>query len=209
MPTYTYRAKDRTLSVVEGTIEAESESAAIARLSSLGVFPLTITEAATTTDTIPRSSGSRVSARTLSYMTRQLADLLSGGLALSSALALLAQQTEHRALRHVIDDVAGSVRDGQALSDALRVHPDIFSPLYVSMVRAGETGGGLDAVLNRLADLGENEAELRSRVLAALRSLPALPPSLIVFPKASVLDLPMNEIRGELARILSKAHSGT
>lgn len=168
MPTYTYRAKDRTLTIVEGTIEAESESAAITRLGSLGVFPLTIVEADAPADQIQLASGSRAPARPLAYMTRQLADLLSGGLALSSALSLLAQQTEHRGLRQVIEQVASTVRDGQALSDALRVHPGMFSPLYVSMVKAGETGGGLDAVLNRLADLGENEAELKSRVVAAL-----------------------------------------
>ena len=175
MPTYAYRAKDTTLKLIEGTIEAESQIAAITRLSGAGIFPVAIQEATATPRAAvnasagPRpSSHRRVNSTTLGYMSRQLADLLGGGLPLFNALTLLAQQTEHRLLREVVAEVGGLVREGRTFSEALSSHPEVFSPLYISMVRAGEATGSLDAVLVRLADLLESESELRSRVTSAL-----------------------------------------
>ena len=172
MPQYVYRAKDVALKIVEGTIEADSETAAITRLGSQGVFPLSITEvsrvgASRQTGGAVSPRRQRVSARALAQMTRQLADLLGGGLPLMSALTLLAKQTDQPALRRVVEALTTAVREGHALSDALLEHPAVFPPLYVSMVRAGEVGGALEQSLARLADLGENEAELRSRLLSA------------------------------------------
>ena len=168
MPRFTYRARDSSLRVVEGTVEADNETAAINRLGSQGVFPIAIVEAGPSTLSLRSGLLPRhVSLRTLAYTTRQLADLLGGGLPLLSALTLLANQTEQPTLRRVIESLAGAVRDGRSLSDSLADHPGIFPPLYVSMVRAGEVGGGLEQALSRLADLGENEAELRSRVVSA------------------------------------------
>ncbi len=168
MPRYVYRAKDNSLKVLEGTIEAESETAAITRLGTLGVYPLTITEATPEEDLRSHAAPRRLPSRTLAYASRQLADLLGGGLSLFNALSLLSQQTEHRALQAVWASVGGAVRDGQALSEALLRHPDVFSPLYISMIRAGEAGGSLDLVLNRMADLLESQSELKTRVASAL-----------------------------------------
>jgi type II secretion system protein F len=167
MPRFTYRAKDGALQVIEGTIEAESESAAISRLGSQGVFPIAIRESGA--PLLPASSTfrGRVPLRQLTYTTRQLADLLGGGLPLLSALTLLSKQTEHAGLRRVIETVTAGVQEGRSLSEALADHPSAFPQLYVSMVRAGEAGGGLEQSLARLADLGETEAELRSRVTSA------------------------------------------
>ena len=166
MPQYVYRAKDRTLKTLEGTIEAETETTAINRLGSLGVFPITLTERARVR--APGVVARRgVSARALAQTTRQLADLLGGGLPLLSALSLLARQTEHRSLRGVVEALAEAVREGRALSEALADHPAIFPPLYLGMVRAGEVGGVLEQSLAHLAELGEQEAELKSRLLSA------------------------------------------
>ena len=167
MPRFVYQAKDRALQVVEGTIDAESQPAAIARLGSAGVYPLMIREVSADHAEPVHSARRRVPSRVLAYTSRQLADLLGGGLSLFQALHLLAQQTEHRPLQRVVQEVAAAVRDGQAFSAALARYPDVFPPLYVSMVRAGEAGGALDAVLVRLADVTENEAELRSRMASA------------------------------------------
>ena len=164
MPRFIYRAKDAALHVVQGTIEADNESAAISRLGSEGVFPIAIAEAGARVAARRSPFRHRVSQRTLAITTRQLADLLGGGLPLLGALTLLAKQIEQPALQHVIESLAGLVRDGRSLSEALSEHPGVFPPLYLSMVRAGEVGGGLEQALSRLADLGENEAELRSRV---------------------------------------------
>ena len=167
MPLFAYRAKDSHLKVIEGTIDADNEAAAIARLGREGVFPFSLSEASRTVPGPELFARRVVSTRTLAYATRQLADLLSGGLPLLSALSLLAKQTEHRTLRRVIEALAASVRDGRSLSDALAEHPQVFPPLYCGMVRAGEVGGALEQALARLADLGEHEAELRSRINSA------------------------------------------
>ena len=167
MPRFSYRAKDHTLRVVEGTIEADSESSALSRLGRDGVFPISIIPLDADTPSPAGPPGRRVAAQTLAYTTRQLADLLGGGLPLLSALTLLAKQTEHPALRQVIQAMTESVRDGRSLSEAMAEHPGVFPPLYRSMVRAGEVGGGLEQALGRIAEFGEHEAELRSRVLSA------------------------------------------
>ena len=167
MPQFVYRAKDSALKVIEGTIDAETEAAAISRLGTQGVFPIAIAEKGQARSAASLWADRGVSARDLAYATRQLADLISGGLPLLGALTLLAKQTEHKALIRIIQLLADDVRDGRALSEALADHPRVFPPLYISMVRTGEVGGALDEALTRLADLGESEAELRSRVLSA------------------------------------------
>jgi len=86
---------------------------------------------------------------------------------LLSALTLLTRQTEQPALRRVVESLAHSVRDGRAFSEALAEHPEVFPSLYISMVKAGEIGGSLEPTLTRLADLGEHEADLRSRIISA------------------------------------------
>lgn len=168
MPTYAYRAKDCALKVVEGTIDAENETAAISRLGTQGIYPLILREASLRRSAAPSPTASRVPSRALAYFSRQLADLLGGGLSLLNALGLVAQQTDHRMLRGVVSAIADEVREGRSLSEAMSRHPGIFSPLYVSMIRTGEATGELDGVLMRLAEVTESEAELRSRVASAL-----------------------------------------
>ena len=167
MPRFTYRAKDRSLNVVEGTIDADNEAAAISQLGTAGVFPISLVEVGAAPAAAAPTRLRRLSPRVLAYTTRQLADLLGGGLPLLSALTLLTKQVEQPALRRVVDSLANAVRDGRALSDAMAAHPTVFPPLYRSMVQAGEVTGSLEQSLSRLADLGEHEAELRSRVVSA------------------------------------------
>ncbi len=168
MPRYSYRAKDRALQLVHGVIEAENETVALARLNAEGTYPFVLAETSSAIEPIPTTRHRRVPAQVLAYMNRQLADLLGGGVPLFNALALLSEQTEHRVLREVIAELSAAVRDGQAFSQALAAHPDLFPPLHVSLIRAGEVGGGLEAVLVRLADVAEQEVELKSRVISAL-----------------------------------------
>ena len=168
MPRYRYQAKNTALQLVEGSIDAESDVAAVNRLGGRGLFPITLTEAFPETPASPQTARRGIPARTLAHMSRQLADLLGGGLTLFYALALLAEQTEDPLLRAVITDVAQRVHEGQSFSEALANHPDVFSPLYLSLIKAGETGGALEDVLGRLADLLTAQSEFSSRVLSAL-----------------------------------------
>ncbi|MBI4597685.1 MAG: type II secretion system F family protein [Candidatus Omnitrophica bacterium] len=168
MPRFAYRAKDHTLRIVEGTLEAESETSAISHLGRDGMFPISVVEVRGIGRSGPVPEAlRRVSARTLAYVTHQLADLLGGGLPLLSALTVLARQIEQPGLARVIESVANGVRDGRTFSEALADYPSVFPPLYRSMVKAGETGGGLERTLVRLAELAEQEAEMRSRIISA------------------------------------------
>ncbi|MBI4355514.1 MAG: type II secretion system F family protein [Candidatus Omnitrophica bacterium] len=180
MPAFLYKAKDTDRHVIEGTIEAESEAAALDRLASLGYFPMAITEAQPTQGPAATAAAApgrrrRVRTRDLSLLTRQLADLVGSGVTLLDGLNLLRHQTEHPTLRFIAQELARSIKDGLSFSDALAKHPTVFSPIYVAMVHTGEIGGVLEQVLTRLADLSEAEDELKSRVQLAL-----VYPSLII-----------------------------
>jgi type II secretory pathway component PulF len=147
------------------------------KLSQMGYFPLSLEQV----ETLPEAQGvgrafgffARIRRREIAFFSRQVADLLESGLTLMRALQVLREQTENPRLQEVLADLASEVREGKSFSDALAVHPRIFSPLYVSMVRSGEVGGTLGEVLARLADLGEKEDELHVRVRSAL-AYPAL-----------------------------------
>ncbi|MEE9186113.1 MAG: type II secretion system F family protein [Candidatus Binatia bacterium] len=173
MQKFLYKAKDRRKKLIEGVLEAETEQGALARLSQMGYFPLSIQkkeEAGAQGKGASRSTSlfSRVRRRDVTFFTRQLSDLLEAGLTLMRALTVLRDQTESPRLREILDDVASHVRDGKSFSDALAVYPKVFPPIYVSMVRSGEVGGILGGVLSRLADFSEKEEELQGKVRAAL-----------------------------------------
>ncbi|MFH1857577.1 MAG: type II secretion system F family protein [Candidatus Omnitrophota bacterium] len=169
MPKYAYRAKGAPKEVLEGVIEAESEEAVLRELDRLGYYPLSIEEkepvSASRFSFSPRS---KILPRDVTVFSRQLSDLLGSGVPLARSLDLLSHQTESRPLRIVIEDIQRSVREGGAFSRALMRHPKVFSSLYVGLVEAGEMGGALENVLDRLADFGEKEQEMRSKVVQAL-----------------------------------------
>lgn len=156
----------------EGILEAETEQDALAKLSQMGYFPLSIQREGGLADGLePNYSFSfftRVRLRDVTFFTRQLADLLDSGLPLLRALDIMRDQTDSRRLHEILTDVGFQVRDGKSLSDALGYYPRIFSNLYVNLVRSGEVGGMLPAVLIRLADLAEKEDDLRTKIRSAL-----------------------------------------
>lgn len=172
MRDFRYKAKDSRKEMITGILEAETEQEALAKLSKMGYFPLSIEreEASSEGQTDPLSLGffTRIRRRDITVFTRQLADLLEAGLPLMRGLDVLWEQTENRRLQEVLASLASQVKDGKSFSEALTLYPKIFSNLYVNMVKSGEVGGMLSEVLARLADFGENEEELRAKVRAAL-----------------------------------------
>lgn len=167
MPTYIYKAKSGLSEIIEGTVTAESADSVIARLSEQGYFPISITEAEKGKSSISVKKV-RISQKDVGIFTRQLADLLEGGLTLYQALDTLVRQTESKVFSRIIRDIRDRVREGNPLSDTLQAYPKIFTSIYVNMVRSGETGGMLDSVLVRLVEFSEKEQELRSRIRSAL-----------------------------------------
>ena len=101
-------------------------------------------------------------------MTRQLATMITSGMTLLRAFYVLEDQLENKKLKDCIGAVREDIESGLAFSDALAKHPKIFSPLYVAMVRAGETGGVLESSLDRIADQLEKDDELRRQVKGAM-----------------------------------------
>jgi general secretion pathway protein F len=173
MPVFAYRGLSSNGRSVNGSIDAENARTARGKLRELGIFPTDLDEEAgeirtrSLQDLMP-SLGRRIPATELALMTRQLSALLGAGVQLTEALAALAQQAARPAIKKILTQVREAVREGSSLADALAVHPEIFSDLYVGMVRAGETAGALEAVLDRLAEYGERQAEFVAKVRSAL-----------------------------------------
>jgi type II secretion system protein F len=170
MANYTYRAKDAEGELIQGAMEAESEVLAAQRLQAMGFFPFEIQ------DTSPKKhfplldelTKKRVTLNDMTAFTRQLSDLLGAGITLVRALNVIESQTANGTLCEIIKQVKADVEKGDSLAKAFSNHPQQFSTLYCSMVRAGETGGLLSEVLRRLATFSEAEGELKGKLKSAL-----------------------------------------
>lgn len=167
MSKFKYKAKRGPTDVVEGTIVAESKTEAISRLSAEGYFPFFIEEISESVENKTRIFQKGVSQMDLALFTRQLVDLLEGGLTLYNALDTLARQTENKKFAVIIESLRDHIREGNTLSSGLSRYHKLFKPFYISMVKAGESGGILEDVLRRLAEIIEKDQELRGKVKGA------------------------------------------
>ncbi len=169
--TFQYRVRDRAGKIHTGDVEASSAELVARNLRDRGLIPLSIERKRTTglnqEIRIPGLTN-RIKQKDVVIFSRQFATMVNSGLSLLKALAVLVDQTESPGLAEVIVQVKADVEKGTSLSAALERHPKAFSPLYVSMVRAGEIGGVLDETLDRLADILEANLNLRSKVKSAL-----------------------------------------
>lgn len=175
MPTFEYEGKKGPTEIIKGKIEAESRKSAVSRLRELGYFPLRVEEIYSATPNekkgrkkITLSGWDRVKLKDRNVFLRQLANLFESGMVLTRALRTIIEQTPSRAMVKIIEQIYEDVQKGSNLADAFEKHPQIFSPMYCSMVRAGETGGMLDEVLWRIVAFSEQEEELRGKVISAL-----------------------------------------
>ncbi|NAZ84618.1 type II secretion system F family protein [Kineococcus indalonis] len=169
--TFEYAARDRTGKLVKGTLEAGDQQAVIGRLQSQDLAPVSVTESRAGQGLqmeISLPGSNRVTLKDLALMSRQFATMVSSGLTLLKALAILAEQTESKKLAATLQECRAEVEGGTALSTALARHRDVFPPLMINMVRAGEVGGFLDQVLLQIADNFEAEVKLRAKVKSAM-----------------------------------------
>jgi general secretion pathway protein F len=175
VPVYTYRGVSDAGKAIRGFVDAESDRSARAKLRRDGVFltELAVTAGAGTRrqDTAPSRFSfefmRRVGGTDLAIATRQLATLIGAGIPLVGALGALSEQVENTRLKSAISQVRDRVNEGASLGDALS-QISIFGDLYVSMVRAGETGGALEQVLERLADYLESQVRTRNKVVSIM-----------------------------------------
>jgi general secretion pathway protein F len=176
MPVYDYTALSAKGKTLSGIIDAESAAAAKQKLRASGSYPVSITEASRGTKS--DNSGSkkttasnlfnRVRSSDISMMTRQLSTLVGAGFPLVSALGALVPQTKSQGFVKIIAQLKEAIVEGKSFAAALSSYPNIFSNLYINMVRAGESSGTLEIVLDRLADITEKQQALKSRIRAAM-----------------------------------------
>ncbi len=166
MPVFEYAAYDSSGRRRAGIIDAESEQAARERLRGQGLFAYELRAGRPAARSF-RLAGGRVRRDEVWSLTRQLATLVDAGIPLSTALETVQRQSLSPRLHRVVAEIKERVREGESFSRALAAHPRLFSPVFVSMARAAEASGALGPVLDRLADLGERQQELRGKLLAA------------------------------------------
>jgi type IV pilus assembly protein PilC len=167
MATYVFKAIDLAGAPARGEVEADSKQAVSDQLKARGLIVLDISDLNKSAE-ISFDRFRKLKAHDLTVMTRQLATMITTGMTILRALYVLEDQTESKILREAILQVRKDVEAGLALSDALERHPKVFSPLYVAMVRAGETGGVLESALLRVADQLEADDRLRRQVKSAM-----------------------------------------
>lgn len=165
MPEFTYEALGGTGQRSQGTVTANNEREALALLDARGLFPLRV-EAAKPAARL--NWGGRVSSRHVANLFAQLADLLRSGVPLLRSLEVLERQNSQPALSGVLREIHVKVADGTSLAEAMAQYPHVFNELSVSMVRAGQEGGFLEDVLERVAAFTEHQEDLKAKVVGAL-----------------------------------------
>ncbi|MGH7131629.1 MAG: type II secretion system F family protein [Phycisphaerales bacterium] len=181
MATFTYEALNASGKPQKGSIEAGSSEEAIQRIKQQGYFPTQVREQKGAKKPEPEAAGKKkkkggamsisiggVSTKNLTIFTRQLSTLQDAGLPLLRSLRILEEQQKPGKLKSILDSVCEDVEGGTSLSEAMARHPSAFDRLYTKMVNAGEIGGVLDIILQRLADFLEKAQRLKRKVIGAM-----------------------------------------
>ena len=194
MPVFNYVALDAKGKETKGTLEVASQNEALGRLKEMGYFPTKVVEAEKAKEPDKKDAkgaakpaakgkgkglnmnlnikipglGGKVNTKSLCTLTRQLATLIDAGLPLLRGLRVLEKQERNATLKDAVGQLAGSIEGGSTFSEALAQHPKIFDRLYVNMVKAGELGGVLEVVLNRLSEFQEKAQKIKGKVVAAM-----------------------------------------
>lgn len=169
MPTFAYKVRDRSGKIFTGSMEGESRSVAVSRLREMDYFITSISEkkkSALFSQQITLFQSIKL--RDLTIFYRQFATMVNAGLTLVNSLNILTEQVENKALANNIKVVKSDIEAGSTLADAMAKFPQVFSELYISMIRAGEIGGVLDDILNKIADLMEKDFALRQKIKSAM-----------------------------------------
>ena len=210
MPKFNYVAMDSRGKETKGTLDVANQNEAISRLKEMGYFPTKVTEAEkpkadkkgkggaapaagakgkggkmSINIRIP-GLGSGVKSKVLTTFTRQLATLVDAGLPLLRGLRVLEKQERNATLKRIIGDLALSIEGGSTFSEALAQHPKVFNRLFVNMVKAGELGGVLEVVLNRLSEFMEKAQKIKGKVVAAM-----FYPAAVMFVAVTILIILM------------------
>ncbi|NTY01776.1 type II secretion system F family protein [Deinococcus sp. JMULE3] len=171
MPVFEYRVRDRSGKVLKSSMEAETANQVRDALRSKGLMIVEIKPPKTGLSAdvkIPFLDNRPPSLKQVAIFSKQLATLINAGVPLVQSLAILQKQIEHKGFQGVVKEMRTEIEAGTPLSDAIAKHPKVFNRLYLNLVRAGETSGTLDSVLERIADFQEKELALRGKIKSAL-----------------------------------------
>ncbi len=200
---FEYRAKNESGKTVTGNIEAANEKVALEMLSDQNLIIISLTKQ----DKLPIwrrplniSFLQRVKPKQMVFLSRQLSVMVSAGLPLVQALEVLSEQSDNHYLKKVLQKVADDVREGRRFSVALAQFPKVFDDFYINMVRAGETAGKLDEVLNYLADQKEKNYDLISKIKSAM-----IYPAFVIAAVIGVMVLMMVFVIPQLTGVLKEA----
>jgi type IV pilus assembly protein PilC len=166
MPSFEWKGRDRAGRSQAGVLVAENKDAVLAVLRRQQVIPITVKEKGKEI-ALPRFRRG-IDEKTLAVFTRQFSVMIDAGLPLVQCLQILGEQQDHKGFQRMLFQVREDVESGSSLANALKRHPQAFTDLYVNMVAAGEAGGILDTILQRLALYIEKAARLKAQVKSAL-----------------------------------------
>jgi type IV pilus assembly protein PilC len=165
MPKFAYSARTLSGEIQTGEIELPSRDEVMGWLNRQRLRPISVNAKARDIDI---TIGTGIKTREVVIFTRQFATMINSGLPLVQSLTILAEQTENKRFKKIIAQVLQDIQAGQTLADSLRKHPKVFTELYVNMVAAGEAGGILDVILNRLAVFLEKNDALARKIKGAM-----------------------------------------
>jgi len=212
MPNFKYEALDTSGKEVKDSVEATNEEEASAKIKSMGYFVTKLTAvagAAAGKDGKKKKKKGGKSRKTFAMggvknkmlvtFTRQFSTLQDAGLPVLRSLRILEKQMKPSVLKNSLIDVVEDVESGSALSEALAKHPKAFSKLYINMVKAGEAGGALEVILQRLADFLEKAASLKAKIIGAM-----VYPAVVIFVAVAILTFIMVAIIPKFKKIFDE-----
>ena len=192
MRRYNYKAKDKkTGKEVKGSIQAENEQTAGHLLIDQGYIPISVSEEG---QGVFGGEG-RITTKDRITFTRQMATLIGAGLPLATSLRTVAEQTQSKAMKTVVEEILVSVEAGKTLYESFSKYPDVFNGVYLSLIKAGETSGTLDLALKRLADQEEKDAAMMSKIRGAL-VYPAIIFVVIIAVLAFMMIMVVPQVKG-------------
>ena len=222
MPKFHYTALDQNGQETAGVIEAPNEADAVGQLRRNQLYPTQVVEegkgdltkikrASRSTGTKGKakagssgsSGGAKVKSKVLMLFTRQLATLIDSGLPLLRGLTVLGRQEPNPIMKKSINTLAESVQTGSTFSESLQQFPKIFNKLYINMVKAGELGGVLELVLNRLAEYQEKAQKLKNKIVAAM-----VYPVIVMFIASAIMVFLMTVIVPKFEKIFDEMLPG-
>lgn len=180
-----YRAVNEKGKIVHGLVEAKDQEEAASFLRKQQFVPIVI-KVFNQNSSLRYLLNRRSAKKDLVFFTRQLSSMLTSGLTVMQALTILRNQVQNPAMAEVIEGMIASIQEGKTLSQAISKYPNVFYPIYISLIQAAETAGLLDKILLRLADNLEKQDKLRSTIKSAL-----MYPAIVVIMMVAVMTIMM------------------